>query len=547
MKKKNDHGVFAAVRMAAASHRLLTVGTVLCVAASVAASLLPPLLLARVIDRLTAGLPLSFLAVLLYFGSLALEGVLTSAQESLLVLFGQRMTHALRSEMSRKLSRLPAGTLAEQNPGEVAARFSGDVDTVEALFTSGIISMAADACRIVSIMGVIAVKNTGLALILLLVLPLFAVFTRHVQKRMLAAQLDNRRAVAAVSGQVPETLHNIRTIRALGLEDYMERRYDRCIGDSYAAMERTNFYDAVYSPVVLLLNAAVVGIVMLLSASGNAQLLTLFGMSVGTSVAIINYISRIFAPIESLGMEIQTIQSAMAGVRRIDAFLDQPERTIPPARREAARGDVEFAHVTFGYGERHVLKDFSMTVKQGEQVTLVGRTGAGKSTVFKLLLGLYQPEAGTVTIGGVKVGDITDRERRTCIGCVEQHFSRVPGTVLEQITLGDPRITGEMARAAAALAGIDAAIRALPEGYDTVCTEGIFSQGEWQLLSIARAAAADPAVLLLDEITANLDAETEARVLEALRRASAGRTVLSVSHRVYENLGGRTIEIRTRE
>ena len=547
MKKKNDHGVFAAVRMAAASHRLLTVGTVLCVAASVAASLLPPLLLARVIDRLTAGLPLPFLAVLLYFGSLALEGVLTSAQESLLVLFGQRMTHALRSEMSRKLSRLPAGTLAEQNPGEVAARFSGDVDTVEALFTSGIISMAADACRIVSIMGVIAVKNTGLALILLLVLPLFAVFTRYVQKRMLAAQLDNRRAVAAVSGQVPETLHNIRTIRALGLEDYMEHRYDRCIGDGYAAMERTNFYDAVYSPVVLLLNAVVVGIVMLLSASGNAQLLTLFGMSVGTSVAVINYISRIFAPIESLGMEIQTIQSAMAGVRRIDAFLDQPERTIPPARREAARGDVEFAHVTFGYGERYVLKDFSMTVKQGEQVTLVGRTGAGKSTVFKLLLGLYQPEAGTVTIGGVKVGDITDRERRTCIGCVEQHFSRVPGTVLEQITLGDPQITGEMARAAAALAGIDAAIRALPEGYDTVCTEGIFSQGEWQLLSIARAAAADPAVLLLDEITANLDAETEARVLAALRRASAGRTVLSVSHRVYEDLGGRTIEIRTRE
>ena len=536
MKKKNDHGVFAAVRMAAASHRLLTVGTVLCVAASVAASLLPPLLLARVIDRLTAGLPLSFLAVLLYFGSLALEGVLTSAQESLLVLFGQRMTHALRSEMSRKLSRLPAGTLAEQNPGEVAARFSGDVDTVEALFTSGIISMAADACRIISIMGVIAVKNTGLALILLLVLPLFAVFTRYVQKRMLAAQLDNRRAVAAVSGQVPETLHNIRTIRALGLEDYMERRYDRCIGDSYAAMERTNFYDAVYSPVVLLLNAVVVGIVMLLSASGNAQLLTLFGMSVGTSVAVINYISRIFAPIESLGMEIQTIQSAMAGVKRIDAFLAQPERTIPPARREAARGDVEFAHVTFGYGERHVLKDFSMTVKQGEQVTLVGRTGAGKSTVFKLLLGLYQPENGTVTIGGVKVGDITDRERRTCIGCVEQHFSRVPGTVLEQITLGDPQITGEMAKAAAALAGIDAAIRALPEGYDTVCTEGIFSQGEWQLLSIARAAAADPAVLLLDEITANLDADTEKNVLAALDRAGNGRTVLSISHRLYESL-----------
>ena len=546
MKTNRKNGVFTAIRMAAASHPLLTVGTLLCVAASVAASLLPPLLLARVIDQLTVGLPLTFWAVLAYFGSLALEGGFSSAQESLLVLFGQKMTHALRSEMSRKLTRLPASTLAAQNPGEVAARFSGDVDTVEALFTSGIISMVADACRILSILAVIAVKNSGLAVILLLVLPLLAVFTRHVQKRMLAAQLDNRRAVAAVSGQVPETLHNIRTIRALGLEDYRERRYDRCIGAGYAAMERTNFYDALYSPVVLVLNAVVVGIVMLLSASGDPTVLTFFGMSVGTSVAVINYISRIFAPIESLGMEIQTIQSAMAGVERIDAFLGQPERTAPAAQPSAGRGDVELSHVTFGYGEKEVLHDLSMTVRQGEQITLIGRTGAGKSTVFKLLLGLYPPQEGTVTIGGVPVAAITDRERRTCIGCVEQHFARVPGTVLEQITLGDPQITEEMAKRAAVLAGIDGAIQTLSQGYGTPCTDGMFSQGEWQLLSIARAAAADPAVLLLDEITANLDAETEARVLEALRRASAGRTVLSVSHRIYEGLGGRTVEIKTR-
>ena len=242
-------------------------------------------------------------------------------------------------------------------------------------------------------------------------------------------------------------------------------------------MEGTNFYDAIYSPVVLLLNAVVVGIVMLLSASGNARILSLFGMSVGTSVAVINYISRISAPIESLGMEIQSIQSTMAGIRRIDAFLAQPERAMENGET-AACGDVVLSHVTFGYGEAPVLRDFSMTVKQGEQ-----------------------------------------------------------------ITLGDPQITEEMAKHAARLAGIDAAVQALPEGYHTVCTEGLFSQGEWQLLSIARAAAANPAVLLLDEITANLDAETEQRVLAALRRACEGRTVLSVSHRIYENLGGRTIEI----
>lgn len=541
--KRNS--VFAAVCGAAAAHRLLSAGTLICAAASVLASLLPPLLLARVIDRLTGGIPLTFAAALLYFGSLALEGVLASAQETLLEILGQKMTHALRAEMSRKLTRLPAATLSAQNPGELAARFSGDVDTVEALFTSGVISMAADACRILSILAVIAVKNAGLALILLPVLPLLAAFTRHVQRRTLAAQMENRRAVAAISAQVPEALHNIRTIRALGLEDYMSARYDRRIGESYAAVEKTNFYDAVYSPVVLTLNAAVVGIVMLLSASGDARVLTLFGMSVGTSVAVINYISRIFAPIESLGMEIQTIQSAMAGVKRINAFLAQPERAAQAAESAAVpRGDVAVDHVTFGYGGRTVLSDLSFTVKAGEQATLVGRTGAGKSTVFKLLLGLYRPEKGTVTIGGVDVSQITDRQRRSCIGCVEQHFARVPGTVLDQITLGDPRITRDMARKAARLAGLDAAICAFPDGYDTRCTDGMFSQGEWQLLSIARAAAADPAVLLLDEITANLDAQTEARVLEALRRASAGRTVISISHRIYEQLGGRMIEIR---
>lgn len=544
MRNQKKAGVISALKAAVRSHRILTVSTLLCVAASVAASLIPPLLLKNIIDRLTGGMPLLFTAVLLYFGSLVLEGTLSSAQETLLVLFGQKMTHALRSEMSQKLIALPASTLVGQNPGEVAARFSGDVDAVEALFTSGIISMVADACRIISILAVIAVENMGLALVLLVILPLFAVFTRFVQKRMLAAQLENRRAVAAVSGQVPETLHNIRTIHALGLESYMEQRYDQRIGESYAAMEKTNFYDAIYSPVVFLLNAAVVGIVMLLSASGNADVLALFGMSVGTSVAIINYISRIFSPIESLGMEIQIIQSAMAGVKRIDEFLNQPERAISQERKNTARGDVVLSHVTFGYGEKPVLSDFSMSVKEGEQVTLVGRTGAGKSTVFRLLLGLYPPEKGDITISGVNVSAITDHERRACIDCVEQRFSRVPGTVLDQITLSDPTITEEMAQNAAKLAGMDDAIRALPDGYNAICTDGMFSQGEWQLLSIARAVAANPAVLLLDEITANLDAETEARVLEALRRASEGRTVLSISHRIYENLGGRTVEIK---
>ncbi len=543
MKNNRKNGVFVATKTAVFSHPFLSTMTILCVISSIMVSLLPPLILARIIDTLSEGTPLSFTSALLYFGSLLLEGLFSSAQEMLLVLFGQKMTRALRSEMSQKLTRLPATTLVNQKPGEVASRFLSDVDTVEALFTSGIISMIADAFRILSILIVIAIKNTGLALVLLLILPFFAIFTRHVQKKMLIAQLDNRHAVARVAGQVPETLHNIRTIHALGLENYMEQRYDDRIKESYVAVEKTNFYDAIYSPIVLLLNALVVGVVMLLSASNNATILTLFGMSVGTAVAIINYISKIFSPIESLGMEIQAIQSAIAGVKRIDAFLAQEERIIPK-EKHAPHGNISFSHVTFGYGEKSVLHDFSMTIQEGEQVTLIGRTGAGKSTIFRLLLSLYRPEDGVITIGGTDVSEISDQERRACIGCVEQSFSRVPGTIMEQITLDDPLIDENMAKKAAAIAGIDAAIDALPNGYRTICTEGMFSQGEWQLLSIARAVAMNPTILLLDEITANLDAETEARVLEALRRACRGRTVLSISHRIYESIGGRTIEIK---
>ena len=526
-------------------HLWLSFAILAVVAGAVGAALVPPLVLGRIVDGLTAGEGLTLRLPLWYLAFTALAGGLESARESALTVFGQKTTHALRSRLMEKEGRLPADELNRQEPGALVSRFVGDVDTVETLFTAGIISMAADACRILSILVVVWQCSRGLAYLLLALLPVLFGFTRFVQKRMLHNQLKNRKAVSRASGYVPETVRNLRTIRTLGKETYMETRYDGALGESYRAIEGTNFYDALYSPVILTVNAVVVGVVMLLSASGDPAVLTLFGMSVGTSVAVINYISRIFAPIESLGMEIQTIQSAMAGVKRINAFLAQPERAAQAAESAAVpRGDVAVDHVTFGYGGRTVLSDLSFTVKAGEQATLVGRTGAGKSTVFKLLLGLYRPEKGTVTIGGVDVSQITDRQRRSCIGCVEQHFARVPGTVLDQITLGDPRMTRDMARKAAQLAGLDAAICAFPDGYDTRCTDGIFSQGEWQLLSIARAAAADPAVLLLDEITANLDAQTEARVLEALRRASAGRTVISISHRLYEQLGGRMIEIR---
>ena len=521
--------------------KLLSGAIVCTVLGAVLVSLVPPLILAQIVDRLTAGKDVTAVLMLLYFGMLALTGLLESVREGLLIVFGQKITHALRSRLMKKFGRLTTDNVNRQEPGTLVSRFVGDVDTVEKLFTSGIISMFADACRIVSILVVIWFRNCGLSLILLLLLPVLFLFTRQIQKRMLAAQIENRRAVGRASAYVPETLHNIRTIHCLKKETYMEEKYDQYIGVSYQAMERTNFYDAVYSPVILILNAVVVAVVMLLSASGNGKILTLFGMSAGTAVAVISYISQIFRPVESLGMEIQTIQSAIAGIHRINEFFaleekkEHPKSTGVRAAKEVPF--VEFQDVTFGYEEHVVLEHMSFKVMDGEQATLSGRTGSGKSTILKLLLGLYEPLEGDVLIHGVPAVQIGEEERRRLFGYVEQSFHMVPGTVRDQITLFDERITESQIRKAAELTGLQDAIEGLEHGYDTICTPELFSQGQWQLLSIARATAAGPSLLLLDEITANLDADTEKTVLQALNRAAQNRTVISISHRTSAKMG----------
>ena len=518
----------------------LSLGIVVAVVGAVVATLIPPLILAKIVDTITAGTGVSVPFIVLYFLMLALTGFLESAREGLLTVFGQKITHALRSRLMEKFVNLTADSINQQEPGTLVSRFVGDVDTVENLFTSGIISMFADACKIVSILVVIWFQNRGLTFVLLVILPLLFGFTRHVQKNMLAAQIANRKAVGRASAHVPETLHNIRTIHCLGKENYMEERYDQYIGESYQAMERTNFYDAVYSPVILILNAIVVAVVMLLSASGNPEVLAFFGMSAGTAVAVINYISQIFDPVESLGMEIQTIQSALAGIHRINEFFELEEKEPLEEKEQKMQENlpfVELKNVTFGYDEHVVLDRLSFQVLDGDQVTLAGRTGAGKSTIMKLLLGLYKPQKGSVTIHGVPSSEIREKDRRKLFGYVEQSFHMVPGTVRDQITLYDKKISEKQVRAAATLTGLSGAIESLEKGYDTVCTPELFSQGQWQLLSIARAAAAEPHLLLLDEITANLDAETEKEVLDALKRVSENRTVISISHRTSAKMG----------
>ena len=545
MNNKNSHNVVSIILHTIIKRKWLSLGIIISVCGAVITALYPPLVLGKIVDTLTTGSQVPVYLVFVYMAFTVIAGLMEATREGLLTILGQKITHALRSGLMEHFVRLSADSLNKQEPGAVVSRFVGDVDTVENLFTSGIVSMFADACKIISILAVIWFRNKGLATVLIVLLPFLFWFTRHIQKNMLDAQLKNRRAVSRASGHVPETLHNIRTIHNLGKEKYMEKRYDEYISDSYKAMEKTNFYDAVYSPVILILNAVVVAVVMLFSASGNAKVLTLFGMSAGTAVAVINYISQIFSPVESLGMEIQTIQSAIAGVRRINEFFELPvldnNEELQAEKTFDSKNDtpyVQFNDVTFGYEADHtVIADKTFVVNRGEQVTLSGRTGAGKSTIFKLLLGLYKPQKGSILINDMNSAAIPDNRKRKIFGYVEQSFHMVPGTIKDQITLYDKSISDEAVIKAAKLTGLHDTIMNFENGYDTQCTQEVFSQGQWQLLSIARATAGNPELLLLDEITANLDANTERDVLAALKGVSENRTVISISHRVTARTG----------
>ena len=545
MNNKNSHNVVSIILHTIIKRKWLSLGIIISVCGAVITALYPPLVLGKIVDTLATGSQVPVYLVFVYMAFTVIAGLMEATREGLLTVFGQKITHALRSGLMEHFVRLSTDSLNKQEPGAVVSRFVGDVDTVENLFTSGIVSMFADACKIISILVVIWFRNKGLATVLIVLLPFLFWFTRHIQKNMLDAQLKNRRAVSRASGHVPETLHNIRTIHNLGKEKYMEKRYDEYISDSYKAMEKTNFYDAVYSPVILILNAVVVAVVMLFSASGNAKVLTLFGMSAGTAVAVINYISQIFSPVESLGMEIQTIQSAIAGVRRINEFFELPvldnNEELQAEKTFDSKNDtpyVQFNDVTFGYEADHiVIADKTFVVNRGEQVTLSGRTGAGKSTIFKLLLGLYKPQKGSILINDMNSAAIPDNRKRKIFGYVEQSFHIVSGTVKDQITLYDKSISDEAVIKAAKLTGLHDTIMNFENGYDTQCTQELFSQGQWQLLSIARATAANPELLLLDEITANLDANTERDVLTALKGVSENRTVISISHRVTARTG----------
>lgn len=529
---------------------LLTIALLFSIIAVVIASLIPPQILKHIIDynlvpkssyKLLT-LAMSYICVLMFIG------VFDFVKEAIITILGQKITKEIRTEMMGKLERLNMAFFSSNGSGAIVSRFINDVEAINSLFTSGIISMIVDCFKIIGIVASICMFSVKLGILTLILLPIIYFITRSFQKKMLKAQIENRILVGKVNNHISESLKNIRMIKVYSKEDYMEKNYTKYLLDNYKTIEKVNFYDSIFSPIIQLTRAIVIALIVILSS----KQLNYLGISLGMVAASIELISNLFSPIENLGMELQSIQKAVSGIKRVDEFYNEKEE---PWKREYLKAQdiikdrcdvkISFNDVTFSYDEdTKVMENISLNISTNEKVTFVGRTGVGKSTLFKLIMGILKPSYGSITINGVDVYDIPNSEKRKIFGYVDQSFHMIKGTVMDQITLQDNSITEEQVISALDFVGIRDYVESLENGiYTKIVDNNIFSKGQKQLLAIARAIVMDPPILLLDEITANLDSLTERSIVNVLTKASEAHTILSISHRLSSMIASDRIVI----
>lgn len=512
---------------------------ILSIVGIIIASLLPPQILRYVIDNnivQNTNQGLLKLAII-YMIVLLFIGVFNFLKEAILTILGQRITKEIRIAMMEKLESINASYFSSNESGIVVSRFINDVDAINTLFTSGIVGMVIDLFKVIGIIFSIWMFSPKLGGITIFLLPIIYFITRTFQKKMLIAQIENRVLIGKVNNHITESFKNVQMIKIYSKEDYMERNYKDTLIENYQTVEKVNFYDSVFSPIIQLIRAIVIGIIVVLSS----KQLDYLGISLGMLAASIDFISNLFSPIENLGMELQSIQQAISGIYRVNEFYCESQDDIKEIDLKSSDiiknpNDIKltFNEVSFKYEMGiDILQDINLEINNDQNVTFIGRTGVGKSTLFKLIIGLLKPSKGSIRLNGIDVYDIPNTEKRKIFGYVDQSLHFITGSIGDQISLRDDSITRNEIENALEFVGLKEYVESLEAGIDTKINDyDLFSHGQKQLLAIARAIVTNPPILLLDEITANLDSITEEKIVAVLKKASDEHTILSISHRL---------------
>ena len=537
---RNLRGLFGMLR----PYRVRAALTVVALIVGTAASLAPPLLARAAIDDgiQRHDFDKLLLVVIAFFVSALIVWVMTYAQTFLVGWVGQRALADLRIRIFKHLQTLPIGFYESRSAGILISRMTNDVEALDSLVTDSVVTLFQSGLTLIGTIGILLYLDVTLALITFCVLPLVLAGSLWFRIISAGAFRRTRETIGAITGYLQETLSGIRVVRSFAQEPVHEAQFTELNADNRDANMTTVKLNAAYFPSVEMLSGVAVGLIVLY---GGYQAID-GHISIGTIVAFVAALSNLFEPIQQLSQLYATYQSGMAALEKIFQLLDErPDLQDRDDAIELGRisGEVDFDDVSFAYQKRRgddsteqvlALDHIDLQIPPGQTVALVGATGAGKSTMAKLIARFYDPTSGAVLVDGHDLREVASSSLRSQMGIVPQEAFLFSGTVAENIAFGRPDADADQIRAAAAAVGAEEFIAELPSGYDTEIGERgtQLSAGQRQLIAFARALIADPRILVLDEATSNVDLHSEARIEQGLRRLLAGRTSIVIAHRL---------------
>ena len=502
-----------------------------------AAALVPPYLTGRAIDDGIRKGDADFLTVILivFIAAALINWVASYAQTYLVNWVGQRALQDLRGQIFAHLQRLSIGFYSRNKTGVLISRLTNDVQALDQLVTDGVVTLFSSTLTLLGTAAILLVLDPELAMITFLTFPVLAVGSVAFRLASAGAYRLTREKIAQITAYLQETLSGIRIVRAFGQEPRHLARFSELNDENRDANMKTVYLNAAYFPSVELLSAVATAAILLY---GGNQVVDGNGVTIGVLASFIFYLQSFFDPIQQLSQLYTTYQAGMAALDKVFELLDEePDLADAPDATELprVRGEIKFEDVCFSYGgEGLAICNLDLDIPPGQTVALVGATGAGKSTFAKLIARFYDPLSGRVLVDGHDLRTVTEKSLRSQLGIVPQEGFLFSGTVRDNIAFGRVDASDEDIFEAARAVGAHELIERMPDGYDTEVGErgGHLSAGERQLIAFARAAIADPRILILDEATSNVDVRTEARIEQGLRRLLAGRTAVVIAHRL---------------